>query len=105
MTASPRSGGARAFFADMLQLEGFESLVKDPAIYPKFNQAVADPRKEQTLDDDRLLVPRSATIATSSPPTRPSSIATWRRSTRCRTLSDSEWAPYTFPERRSAPAS
>src|SRR5262249_33425710 len=41
--------GARAFFADMLQLDGIENLVKDPAIYPKFNQSVADSAKEQTL--------------------------------------------------------
>ena len=41
--------GARAFFADMLQLDGFENLVKDPATYPKFNQSVADAAKEQTL--------------------------------------------------------
>ena len=33
----------------MLQLDGFENLIKDPAIYPKFNQAVSDSAKEQTL--------------------------------------------------------
>src|SRR5262249_50989855 len=50
MIASPRfENGARAFFTDMLQLDGFENLVKDPTIYPKFNQAVADSAKEQTL--------------------------------------------------------
>ena len=41
--------GARAFFSDMLQLDGIENVVKDPSIYPKFNQAVADGAKEQTL--------------------------------------------------------
>ena len=41
--------GARAFFSDMLQLDGIENLVKDPSIYPKFNQLVADSAKEQTL--------------------------------------------------------
>jgi len=47
---SPRfSEGARAFFADMLQLEGFENMVKDSAIYPKFNQTVADSAREQML--------------------------------------------------------
>ena len=50
MISSPRfEDGVRAFFADMLQLDGFENLVKDPTIYPKFNQAVADSAREQTL--------------------------------------------------------
>jgi hypothetical protein len=50
LIASPRyEQGARAFFTDMLQLDGIENLVKDPAIYPKFNQSVADGAKEQTL--------------------------------------------------------
>lgn len=50
MTASPRfRDGARAFFADMLQLDGFDNLVKDPVAYPKFNQSVADSAREQTL--------------------------------------------------------
>lgn len=47
---SPRlEQGARAFFTDMLQLDGFENMVKDPAIYPKFNQSIADSAKEQML--------------------------------------------------------
>jgi hypothetical protein len=50
LIASPRyEQGARAFFTDMLQLDGIENLVKDPSIYPKFNQSVADGAKEQTL--------------------------------------------------------
>lgn len=50
MAASPRfRDGARAFFADMLQLDGFDNLIKDPGAYPKFNQSVADSAKEQTL--------------------------------------------------------
>jgi hypothetical protein len=50
MISSPRfEDGARAFFTDMLQLDGIENLVKDPAIYPKFNQSVADSAKEETL--------------------------------------------------------
>jgi Protein of unknown function (DUF1592)/Protein of unknown function (DUF1588)/Protein of unknown function (DUF1595)/Protein of unknown function (DUF1585)/Protein of unknown function (DUF1587) len=50
LVASERyEDGARAFFADMLQLDGFENLVKDPAIYPKFNQAVSDSAREETL--------------------------------------------------------
>ncbi len=50
LTSSPRfRDGARAFFTDMLQLDGFDNLIKDPVSYPKFNQAVADSSKEQTL--------------------------------------------------------
>lgn len=50
LTSSRRfEDGIRAFFTDMLQLDGFENLVKDPAIYPKFNQSVSDSAKEQTL--------------------------------------------------------
>jgi Protein of unknown function (DUF1592)/Protein of unknown function (DUF1588)/Protein of unknown function (DUF1595)/Protein of unknown function (DUF1585)/Protein of unknown function (DUF1587) len=50
MVASPHyEQGARAFFTDMLQLDGFDNLVKDPAIYPKFNQSVSDSAKEETL--------------------------------------------------------
>jgi len=50
MLAAPRyEQGARAFFTDMLQLDGFDNLVKDPAIYPKFNQSVSDSAKEETL--------------------------------------------------------
>jgi hypothetical protein len=50
LAASPRfEDGVRAFFADMLQLDGLENLVKDPTIYPKFNQTISDSAKEQTL--------------------------------------------------------
>jgi hypothetical protein len=50
LLASPKlEQGARAFFSDMLQLDLFESVTKDAAIYPKFSQAVADAAKEQTL--------------------------------------------------------
>jgi hypothetical protein len=50
MVASPKfEEGARAFFSDMLQLDGFGNLVKDPAIYPKFNQSIADAAREQML--------------------------------------------------------
>jgi len=50
LISSPRYElGARAFFTDMLQLDGFENVVKDPAIYPKFNQSIADGAMEQTL--------------------------------------------------------
>jgi hypothetical protein len=50
LAASPRlQEGARAFFTDMLELDGFGSLTKDSTIYPKFSQAVADASEEQTL--------------------------------------------------------
>jgi hypothetical protein len=50
MTQSPRfEAGARAFFVDMLQLDGFDNMIKDPTAYPKFNQSVADSAREQTL--------------------------------------------------------
>src|SRR6185503_13570095 len=50
LISSPRfEDGVRAFFTDMLQLDGFENLAKDPTIYAKFNQAVTDSAKEQTL--------------------------------------------------------
>ncbi len=56
---SPRlEEGTRAFFEDMMQLDGFGNMVKDPAIYPKFNQLVADSAKEQMLKTviDQLIV-------------------------------------------------
>jgi hypothetical protein len=50
MIASPKfHDGARAFFADMFQMDGFGNLVKDPTIYPKFNQSVAEAAREQML--------------------------------------------------------
>jgi Protein of unknown function (DUF1592)/Protein of unknown function (DUF1588)/Protein of unknown function (DUF1595)/Protein of unknown function (DUF1585)/Protein of unknown function (DUF1587) len=50
LISSPRfEQGARAFFTDMFQLDGIENIVKDPAIYPKFNQSVANAAMEQTL--------------------------------------------------------
>lgn len=50
MMNSPKfEQGARAFFADMLQLDGFGNMVKDPTIYPKFNQLVAESAREQML--------------------------------------------------------
>ncbi|RAK66239.1 DUF1592 domain-containing protein [Phenylobacterium kunshanense] len=50
LAASPRlQQGGRAFFTDMLQLEHFDGLTKDSKAYPKFNQALADSAREQTL--------------------------------------------------------
>ena len=98
LTASPRyEQGARAFFADMLQLDGFDNLVKDPAIYPKFNQSVADSAKEETLKstvdllinkkrDYRDLFTTTETIIN-----RPLASVY-----NVPYLSQSEWAPYKF---------
>jgi len=50
LLSSPRlEAGARAFFADMLQLEKYDDTTKDASIYPKFSQLVAESGKEQTL--------------------------------------------------------
>lgn len=50
LMASPRFEGAvRAFFEDMLQLEMFEDVSKDPVIYPVYNSGVAADAQEQTL--------------------------------------------------------
>jgi hypothetical protein len=50
MLASPRlQKGVRAYFADMLDLDSFDSLAKDSVIYPKFSLKVANDAREQTL--------------------------------------------------------
>lgn len=50
MLASPRlEWGIRAFFADMLQFELFDTLAKDSKIYPKWTVKVAQDSEEQTL--------------------------------------------------------
>lgn len=41
--------GTRAFFTDVLHLDRYANLTKDPQIFPKFSQTVADSAKEQTL--------------------------------------------------------
>lgn len=50
MLASPRlEAGVRAFFADMLHLDGLSTLAKDSTLYPKFDAMVARDAREQTL--------------------------------------------------------
>ena len=50
MISDPRlEQGVRAFFTDMLQLDALDNLVKDPSIYPKYNQSIADGAREQML--------------------------------------------------------
>jgi len=59
MVDSPRfEDGVRAFFADMLLFERFESLSKDPLIFPYFNSQVLQAMPEQMLRTavDHLLV-------------------------------------------------
>jgi hypothetical protein len=50
MLLSPRvQRGVRAFFDDMLSLDKFATLEKDPTLYPAFNTAVAQDAREQVL--------------------------------------------------------
>jgi hypothetical protein len=50
MLASPRlERGIRAFFADMLQFDLFDTLAKDSKIFPKWTVKVAQDAEEQTL--------------------------------------------------------
>jgi hypothetical protein len=59
MMASARlEDGVRSFFKDMLEFELFETLEKDPMIYPAYSQQLADDAMEQVLRDivDALLV-------------------------------------------------
>jgi len=50
MMASPRlEEGVRAFFHDMLRFDTFETLSKDPALFPKFSRREMADAQEQTL--------------------------------------------------------
>jgi hypothetical protein len=50
MLASDRlQQGARAFFSDMLAVEGFDLIAKDPIIYPAFTSRVVSQAREQLL--------------------------------------------------------
>jgi hypothetical protein len=102
MIGSPRfENGARAFFTDMLQLDGFENLVKEPTIYPKFNQAVADSAKEQTLKTViDLLIHKKADyrdLFTSNETFLNRPLASVYRVPFAFATSG-DWAPYTFSE-------
>lgn len=58
---SPRmEQGIRAFFSDLLDFTQFDTLSKDPVIYPAFTRSVARSAKEQTLRliTDHLLAGR-----------------------------------------------
>ena len=59
MLASDRmQHGARAFFSDMLVVEGFDLVAKDPIIYPAFTSRVVSQAREQLL---RTLVDHTVT--------------------------------------------
>ncbi len=91
--------GARAFFTDMLQLDGIENVVKDPAIYPKFNQSVANAAMEQTLRTtiDILITQKHdyRELFTSNETFINRPLASVYN---VPFLSTSDWAPYTFAE-------
>jgi hypothetical protein len=99
LISSPRyEQGARAFFTDVLQLDGIENLVKEPAIYPKFNQAVADGAKEETLRTSVDLLIRQKRdyrdLFTSDETFINRALASVYK---VPFSSSSDWAPYTFP--------
>jgi hypothetical protein len=100
MISSPRfEDGARAFFTDMFQLDGFENLVKDPTIYPKFNQTVSDSAKEQTLRTTVDLLVRKKRdyrdLFTSNETFINRPLASVYQ---IPFASSSDWAAYTFPQ-------
>jgi uncharacterized protein DUF1592/uncharacterized protein DUF1588/uncharacterized protein DUF1595/uncharacterized protein DUF1587 len=99
LTSSLRyEDGVRAFFLDMLQLDGLENLIKDPTIYPKFNQSVADSAREQTLKTviDLLVRKRQdyRDLFTSNETFINRPLAAIYR---VPFASSSDWAAYTFP--------
>jgi hypothetical protein len=62
MLRSPRlEAGVRAFFADMLQFDLFDTLVKDATIFPKWTVRVSQDAQEQTLRTivDQLLAEKA----------------------------------------------
>ncbi|MDP3492369.1 MAG: DUF1592 domain-containing protein [Hyphomonadaceae bacterium] len=100
LVASPRfEDGARAFFTDMLQLDGFDNLIKDPATYPKFNQAVADSAKEQTLKTTIDLLVAKKRDYRDLFSSNETFINRYLASVyKVPYSSSNAWAPYTFPE-------
>jgi hypothetical protein len=100
LTSSPRfEDGVRAFFTDMLQLDDLENVVKDPTIYPKFNQSVSDSAKEQTLKTTVDLLVRKRQdyhdLFTSNDTFVNRPLASVYR---IPFASSGDWAPYTFPQ-------
>ncbi|PCJ22587.1 MAG: hypothetical protein COA96_13950 [SAR86 cluster bacterium] len=100
LSESPQMAeGIEAFFVDMMQIDGFENMVKDPAIYPKFNQLVSDSAREQmllTIND--LLITNGGDyrdIFTSNKTFINRALAAVYR---VPYTSQEEWAAYEFPE-------
>lgn len=100
LASSPKfEQGVRAFFADMLQLDGIANIVKDPTIYPKYNQSVADGAKEQMLRTVvGLLIDQERDyrdLFTSNDTYLNRTLAAVYK---VPFASDQDWAPYTFEE-------
>jgi len=106
LTSSPHfEDGVRAFFMDMVQLDGFENLVKDPSIYPKFNQKVAESAREQTLKTviDLLVHKkrdyREIFISNETFINRPlASVYRVPFASAFSSSSSGDWIPYSFPQ-------
>jgi hypothetical protein len=83
----------------MLQLDGFDNLVKDPAIYPKFNQSVSDSAKEETLKTTvELLIKQKRDyrdLFSSNETFMNRSLASVYN---VPYLAADDWAPFTFPQ-------
>ena len=106
MLKSPRvSRGVRAFFSDMLALDGFDALTKDKRLFPKFGAQTAKDAKEQTLrtlihhlviqdQDYRDLFTNPQTFLT---PTLAALMGV-PLSSDGPNASPDRWAAYTFPE-------
>jgi hypothetical protein len=100
LASSPRvQDGIRAFLVDMMQIDGFDGLVKDATIYPKFNQLVADSAEQQmikTLVDLLIVQERDyREIFTSNETFLNRALAAVYQ---VPFASGEEWAPYTFPD-------
>jgi hypothetical protein len=99
LMASPRlDNGMRAFFTDMLALDTFDTVSKDPLIYPKWGGPMAASAKEETLRSTiDLALHQNGDMR---------DLMTTRKTFVNRSLAaiydvdftfDSEWMPYEFP--------
>ncbi|MDO9521444.1 MAG: DUF1592 domain-containing protein [Pseudohongiella sp.] len=100
LSSSPRvQDGIQAFLVDMMQIDGFDSMIKDATIYPKFNQLVADSAQQQmirTLVDLLVVKERDyREIFTSNETFLNRPLAAVYQ---VPFASSEEWAPYTFPD-------
>lgn len=100
MASSPHmEGGVRAFFSDFLSLADFDTVEKDPIIYPSFTVDLADDAKEQMLRTitDHLLVRNQdyRELFTTRQTFMTRNLARVYRVPTERT--DNAWTPYEFP--------